>query len=162
MGTDAISNDYGGTDVNDNIVKVPPHAPLDFSDLTKLATNLSPQSSPPENAQVGWVYLDDGTNTDSGNKGFRLYSDNNSWEDLLGYTQDEIEGLVNALIEMGDKLVKDYDDDAGTLLLNTTALDEAEIDVLITEGEAISTSYDSDANTLTIGVQEIDGGDATT
>ena len=146
-----IDNDYGFAKIDYD--RMPPNSPLDFGGLAKLAINLTPQSSAPSNPNSGWVYLDDGTNTESGHKGLRYYN-GASWDDLLGYTTGEIEDLVNSLLIAGDKLNTTYDDGAGTLTIDTTALDEAEIDTLITEGNAIGTTYDSGAGTLTIAVDE--------
>lgn len=55
--------------------------------LSRLSALLdSAQSSPPSDPSTGDTYLDDGTNTDSGNIGWRAY-DGASWIDLGGGIQ---------------------------------------------------------------------------
>lgn len=78
MATDVISNDYGDTETAD-VAKLPPNAPLDFGTLNKMATNLPALSSEPTSPSNGWVYMDDGTNTPSGNLSLRIYW-NGSWQ----------------------------------------------------------------------------------
>lgn len=78
MSDGTIENAYGGTDVGD-VAKLPPNAPLDFGTLNKMATNLPALSSEPSDPDEGWVYLDDGTNTPSGNLALRIYW-NGSWQ----------------------------------------------------------------------------------
>ena len=69
-------------------------------------------------------------------------------------TEDEIEDIVAGLSQGGDKLSYTYDSGAGTLTIDTTAFDEAEIEAFIAAGNAVDTTYDSGAGTLTIAVDE--------
>jgi len=71
-----------------NITAVPPNAPLDFGSLTKIFTSLTPQSTPPASPNVGDVYLDDGTNTESGGVSLRIYLDE-GWADLPSSTEQK-------------------------------------------------------------------------
>lgn len=53
---------------------LPPDAPLDMEGLEILFESMQALSSPPtEGVEEGDVYLDDGTNTKAGQKGFRQY-----------------------------------------------------------------------------------------
>ena len=71
-----------------------------------------------------------------------------------GKSEEEIEDIVAGLSQGGDKLSYTYDSGAGTLTVNTTALDEEEIEAFIAAGNAVDTTYDSGAGTLTIAVDE--------
>ena len=114
----------------------------------------SAQSSPPDSPSNGDYYMDDGTNTDDGYAALRQHV-NGSWEDVgAGKTEEEIEDIVNTLLQAGDKLSWTYDSGAGTLTIDTTAFDEAEIEAFIAAGNAVDTTYDSGAGTLTIEVDE--------
>ena len=88
MANDVISNDYGETEVISSdsgdtetvdVAKLPPNAPLDFGTLNKIATNLPALSTVPTEPNEGWVYLDDGSNTLSGNLALRIYW-NGDWQ----------------------------------------------------------------------------------
>lgn len=66
---------------NISALNVPPNAPLDFGSLAKIFISLNALSSPPSSPAEGDVYFDDGTNTESGARGFRWYHDG-EWRDL--------------------------------------------------------------------------------
>lgn len=52
-------------------------------DNTNAPLNITPRSTAPSSPNTNSIYLDDGTNTKSGNLGFRLYN-GSAWEDLNG------------------------------------------------------------------------------
>ena len=68
--------------------------------------------------------------------------------------QEAVDDFVNALIVGGDKLTTTYDDGAGTLTIDTTALDGEEVEDRINDtivgGSQVTTTYDDGAGTLTI------------
>jgi len=55
-------------------------APIDFG-TTATLLNVAAQSSAPGSASTGYIYLDDGTNTDCSNEAFRIYN-GSAWEDV--------------------------------------------------------------------------------
>jgi hypothetical protein len=59
----------------------PPNAPLDFGSLSVLFTNVRALSVEPTDPDDGDMYLDDGTNTKSGQPGWRMYI-SGEWSDL--------------------------------------------------------------------------------
>jgi len=87
MSDGTIENVYGDTDVVD-VAKIPPNAPLDFGELNKIAIDLPPLSTAPDNPNEGWVYLDDGTNTPSGSLALRIYWDE-KWQTVGQATGDK-------------------------------------------------------------------------
>ena len=87
MVTDVISNDYGDTETAD-VAKIPPNAPLDFGTLNKVAIDLPALSTEPTEPNEGWVYLDNGTNTSSGELALRIYQDGN-WQTIGQTTEDK-------------------------------------------------------------------------
>jgi len=95
----------------------PPNAPLDFGSLKKMFISLTPQSTPPSPANEGDVYLDDGTNTQSGKMGLRRYN-GTEWEDfgvqtLTGVVRlDDLQDVEIAFPSEGDLL--GYDPMTGT------------------------------------------------
>jgi len=60
---------------------VPPSVPLNMGSLVTLFESADPQSAPPVDKGEGDIYLDDGTNTQSGTLGWRQYNDG-AWQDL--------------------------------------------------------------------------------
>jgi len=66
---------------NANIVHCPPDAPLNMAGLEVLFESMQALSTPPEGISEGDIYLDDGTNTKSGERGFRQYI-SNTWIDF--------------------------------------------------------------------------------
>jgi len=81
---DAIAVDSGHNDADVDAERVPPQSALDFEGLAKIATNLSPQATAPSNPQPGWMYLDDGSNTNSERMALRRY-DGTAWQDIDNY-----------------------------------------------------------------------------
>jgi len=61
--------------------QIPPHAPLDFGALVTIFNNVIPVATPPSDPDEGDVYVDDGTNTEGGGKGLRIYQDG-EWQDF--------------------------------------------------------------------------------
>lgn len=59
----------------------PPNAPLDFGSLSVLFTNVRALSAVPAEPDEGDMYLDDGTNTKSGQPGWRVYL-SGKWRDM--------------------------------------------------------------------------------
>lgn len=145
--------------------------------LGLLAIVNAAQSSEYSDPSNGDAYIDDGTNTVSGNAAFRMYVAG-AWEDLAlvselfsgshndlsdvakgdHRTDEQIQDLVNTMISMGDKLSKNYDDAGNTLTLNTSALDQEEVDDFVAgmliAGNAITLTRDDPNNELTIAVDE--------
>ena len=64
-----------------SLFNIPPNAPLDMGELATLFASADAQNTPPSEAAEGDIYLDDGTNTTSGARGFRQYS-GGEWVDL--------------------------------------------------------------------------------
>ena len=76
------------------LLNIPPNAPLDMGSLAVLFSSADAQSTPPLTAKEGDIYLDDGTNTKSGTRGFRQYN-SGVWEDL------GLQGAENIAIDGG-------------------------------------------------------------
>ena len=100
----------------------------------------------PSSGEMGLYVKDDGT----------LYkiAPDGTITPFSGKSEEEIEDIVAGLSQGGDKLSYTYDSGADTVTIDTTALDEEEIDTFIAEGNAVDTTYDSGAGTLTIAVDE--------
>jgi len=82
MSTNTITlNNTTPTTVSVDISSFPPHVPLDLTSLVRIIMGLGAQAAAPSSPVEGDVYLDDGTNTVSGEAGFRWYH-SSAWVDL--------------------------------------------------------------------------------
>jgi len=74
-------------------------------------------------------------------------------------TTEQVQDIVDALLEAGDKLSLTYDDAGNTLTVDTSALDTDEVedavDTLVTEGDGVATTYDDANDTLSFSLAYI-------
>jgi len=77
----AIVSSSTGSDSFAMNALIPPNVPLNLASLTTLFKHMTPLDTEPDDPINGDVYLDDGTNTSSGARGFRLYN-GSAWTDI--------------------------------------------------------------------------------
>ena len=113
--TITINNGSGpmGTAITD---RFPPNAAMDMGSLVTLFKSMTPSAVAPTSPTENDVYLDDGTNTESGQIGFRIYI-GTEWEDfgvqdiLETIALEDLSDVTINVVADGDRLV--YDADSG-------------------------------------------------
>ena len=79
--TITINNGLRACELTLTATSRPPTAPLDFGALHTLFNSMTAYSTAPSDPSEKDAYLDDGTNTESGEMGFRRYN-GTAWEDF--------------------------------------------------------------------------------
>jgi len=103
--------------------------------------NITAQAAAPSGAVTGDIYLDDGTNTASGNPAFRLYT-GSTWEDLDGGGGS---GDVTGAASSTDNALVRFDSTTGKVIQNSNATLSDAGALVVTQGAVINESgADSD------------------
>ena len=108
---------------------IPPNVPLNLASLTILFKHMTPLDTEPDDPLNGDVYLDDGTNTASGTRGFRRYN-GSAWTDIglqtAGgtFSLGDLNNVTVSAIVDGDRLVYNAArgewENTGTVVITST------------------------------------------
>lgn len=124
---------------------------LDISEALGLPVYTDPANASTKEGNI--IFVDGSGSTDAG-----IYSYDSSQSAYIraGNTEESIEDIVAALINDGDNITVNYDDSAGTLTIDSTALNAEEVEdqvnslLTTTTGSNISLTYDDASGELAI------------